>query len=119
MKGTSVRGGGVLMVLLSVVGAASVTTLTWVGYRSVKEWRRSAALIATRRAQSEADRLFTAVTRDMRAVQASVLPTLNSRAFHAVQPSQVDHRVSSALARYPYPELFVSWDHEARTDVIF
>jgi hypothetical protein len=46
----------------------SVAILTWYGYHAIREWQRSSTLLASRRADEAAERLVTALTRDMRGV---------------------------------------------------
>jgi signal transduction histidine kinase len=90
---------------LAVGLIVSVGTLAWVAYRATGEWQRSASLLAQRRADAAADLLVTAITRDMRGVQTSVLSSLR---FDEVRPNPILelNGVGSALARYPYPEVF-------------
>jgi signal transduction histidine kinase len=90
---------------VSVGAVVSVAALAWLGYRAVTEWQRSAELAAQRNADAAADLLFTAITRDMRGVQASVLPTLQVRGPTTGGLLDVN-AVASAFARYPYPEVF-------------
>jgi signal transduction histidine kinase len=83
----------------------SVVMLAWLGYRAISEWQRSAKLLAQRRADAAVDLLVTAITRDMRAVQASVL---SSPRFDELRAGLIPdlNGVGSAFARYPYPEAF-------------
>jgi signal transduction histidine kinase len=83
----------------------SVGVLSWLGYRAITEWQRSAELVAERNATTSADLLLTAVTRDMRGVQRTVLSALlleESRYGATLNLNDV----ASAFARYPYPEAF-------------
>ena len=54
-----------LPLVLSAAAAVSIAALTWFGARAILEWRHSAALLASRRAESVADLLITSLTRDM------------------------------------------------------
>lgn len=84
---------------------ASTATLVVLGYTAVARWQQSARLLAQRRADAGVELLVTALTRDMRGVQTSVLPQLVLE--QQVTQSQLDvHSVGSAFARYPYPEAF-------------
>src|SRR5262245_22725799 len=94
-----------LTLLLSVAAAASVAALTWFGGRAILEWRHSAALLASRRAESAADLLVTSLTRDMRAVQTSILA-----APHSADAAEIYDLIGVAFARYPYPEAFFTAD---------
>lgn len=87
----------------------SIALLTWFGYRAVAGWERSSAQLAERRASEVADLLATALSRDMRGVQNSVLA---SPYFDSVtlDPSHgIARLVATAFARYPYPESFFAW----------
>jgi signal transduction histidine kinase len=87
----------------------SVVTLAWLGFLASREWQRSSVALVQRRADEAARMLVTAVTRDMRAVQTSVLtsPTWDEFAFDS--PSEIATLVATAFARYPYPESFFAW----------
>jgi signal transduction histidine kinase len=84
----------------------SVALLTWFGYHAIREWQRSSALLVERRADAAADLLVSALTRDMHAVQKSVLASPDWDAFMLDPPYDVGNIVASAFARYPYPESF-------------
>jgi signal transduction histidine kinase len=85
--------------------AVSAIALAWLAYRAISGWQRSATLVAQRNADAAVDLLATALIRDMRGVQTSVLSTLSID--DGTGPALLDlNAVSSAFARYPYPELF-------------
>jgi signal transduction histidine kinase len=89
---------------VTIGAVVSVVALAWLGYRAIAEWQRSAEFIAHRNAEDAADLLLTAVTRDMRGVQANVLPALQ---IDDGGPGPLDlNAVASAFARYPYPDAF-------------
>jgi len=83
----------------------SVLILAVVGYRAIDEWQHSASLLAERRADGAAEQLLTAITRDMRGVQTSVLAalTLDEEAPDFLLDLNA---VGSAFARYPYVDIF-------------
>src|SRR5262245_22532422 len=90
---------------LAVGLAVSAVALAWLGYRAITEWQRSATLLAQRNADAAADLLVTALTKDMRGVQSSVLASLLFD--EAARDPFLDlNAVGSAFARYPYPEVF-------------
>ncbi len=90
---------------LAVGLAVSAVALVWLGYRAITEWQRSARLLAQRNADAAADLLVTALTKDMRGVQSSVLASLLFD--EATRHPLLDlNAVGSAFARYPYPEVF-------------
>jgi signal transduction histidine kinase len=92
----------------------SVAILSWFGYRAMTGWERSARLLADRRANQTADLLLTALSRDMRGVQHSVLSSPYWDAFMADPSADITTLVASAFARYPYPESFFAWRGEPR-----
>jgi signal transduction histidine kinase len=100
-----VLSGRRLTVLMIGGIVLSMTFLAWFGYRTIREWRRSSLLLDRQRADAAADLLVTALTRDMRAVQTSVL-SQESNGFLSAEPYDISDLVASAFARYPYPEAF-------------
>jgi signal transduction histidine kinase len=96
----------------------SVAILTWYGYHAIREWQRSSTLLASRRADEAAERLVTALTRDMRGVQDLVLSSPHSNEFMLDPPYDLSNLVASAFARYPYPESFFSWRNAANPDAV-
>jgi len=88
---------------------ASVVTLAWLGFLVSREWERSSVLLVQRRADEMARILVTAVTRDMRGVETTVLNSPIWDDFTFESPYDVATLVATAFARYPYPELFFAW----------
>lgn len=88
-------------VVISAIG------LAWLGYRAIREWQQQATLLAQRSADAAVDLLVTGITRDMRAVQMSVLGSLR---LDGMRPgATLDlNALNSAFARYPYPDAFFS-----------
>ena len=89
----------------------SVALLSTFSYRAVREWQRSATLLAESRAQQGADLLAAALTRDMRAAQLSLLSSPDW--YDAASFSEVSHLIAGAFARFTYPEAFFSWSGDA------
>ena len=85
---------------------AAICVLTWFGYRATRGWEHGSALLLERRANEAADLLVTALTRDMHAVQRSVLLPADWNAFMQDPPYDVSTVVAGAFARYPYPDAF-------------
>ena len=75
----------------------SVALLSTFSYRAVREWQRSATLLAESRAQQGADLLAAALTRDMRAAQLSLLSSPDW--YDAASFSEVSHLIAGAFAR--------------------
>lgn len=104
------------------LGAAvvcGVVALAWSGYRAATEWQGSSALLVERRARDLADLLTTALTRDMRGLQASVLsgPGWTARSFEP--PYDIRDVVATAFARYPYPDFFFGWREAPGVAAVF
>ena len=91
----------------------SVALLAWFGLRASREFQESSRLLVQRRAEDSARLLVAAVTRDMRAVQGTVLAQATWDEFDPAGSRAVSALVAGAFARYPYPETFLAWD--ART----
>ena len=98
-------------VLVGIVAILSLAALVWLGYGAVTEWQRSAQMLAQRRAEAAADLLVTALTRDMRGVQGSVLSSAQR-----THTADVYDLIAGAFARYPYPEVFFESANLTRTD---
>ena len=93
-------------VWLAVGVCSSVLVLIGFGYLATREWKRSSALVVERRENQAADLLVTALTRDMQAVQRSVLSSAEWDVSTLDSPYDLANIVASAFARYPYPEAF-------------
>jgi signal transduction histidine kinase len=98
-----------LAALLALGVCGSVAVLGLSAYRAVREWERTAILLAERHAQEGADMLALALTRDMRGAQESVLSSEDWLDSSPFGPGDVRNLVSSTFARFPYPELFFKW----------
>jgi signal transduction histidine kinase len=99
----------VLAVPMALGVCLSVALLSWFGFRAIREWQRSSRLLLEQRMQSAADLLVTALSRDMRAVQDSVLLSARWTAPMLDAPYDITPILASAFARYPYPESFFGW----------
>src|SRR5262249_35475177 len=89
----------------------------WLGEVGREEWERSSMSVAQRRADAAVDLLVAALTRDMRGAQATVLSSPRRDQYLASLPSGVQ-AVTSAFARYPYPEVFFTAESLERSDAI-
>lgn len=107
-----------LLLTASVVVAVCLAMglTVWITYRALVEWQQTARELATRRAVTAVDLLVTALARDMSAVQISVLSDTRAHELPS-SPDAID-LVSSAFARYPYPEAFFAW-HASPPSVVF
>ncbi|MCX6553006.1 MAG: HAMP domain-containing sensor histidine kinase, partial [Acidobacteria bacterium] len=109
MTGILDRAARLLTSALVVAVVLAFAAFGWFGYRAVNGWRYSATLLASQRAAEAADRLVTALGRDMRGVQSTVLNSAQWDQFMLDPPYDVRTLAASAFARYPYPESFFAW----------
>lgn len=110
---------GRLSAWLAGLICCGVAALAWLGYRAANEWHESSAQLVERRTQEIADLLTTAVTRDMRAVQVSILDGREWDLQSLGAPYEMNDTVQSAFARYPYPEVFFAWQGSPDRAVFF
>jgi len=101
--------------LIAGIGAA-VAVLVWFGYTTSLEWRHSSEQLLTRRTEEMADLLVRALARDMRGVHDQVLRTVQREQIALDHPEEITDIVSTAFARYPYPECFFVWSAAAADD---
>lgn len=87
----------------------SAAVLAWLGYHAVSEWQDSAEQSAEYRGAAAADLLVVALTRDMRALQSVVLPSMHG-GHVGWDESDVLRKAASAFAKYPYPNVFFAWE---------
>ena len=104
------------LLALSVCGSVAILGLS--AYRAVREWERTATLLAERHAQEGADMLALALTRDMRGAQESVLSSQDWLDSTPNGSGDVRNLVASTFARFPYPELFFRWRGLGREDSV-
>src|SRR5215475_4305075 len=94
------------LVLAIGLGLATAS-LSWLGYRASQEWQKSTKLVEERRADEVTTLLSTALARDMRGVQQSILVPFQTEQL--VQPHEISNIVVRAFAQFPYPESFFVW----------
>lgn len=102
---------------LWIVTAAAIgvpAMLAYLGFRATEEWQRSTGMLVEQRTSETVTLMIMALNRDMRAVQGEVLPRLESLNS---QPALYDlsDEITTAFARFPYPESFFTWDGRAGT----
>jgi signal transduction histidine kinase len=94
-----------------ILAAALIGTtilLMWFGYRATAEWQRSTRMLVEQRTLEVTTLAITAISRDMRGVQAQVLPQLDPIEPQS-EPYVLGDEVAKVFARFPYPESFFSW----------
>ncbi|HZR25309.1 MAG TPA: hypothetical protein VFA59_17065, partial [Vicinamibacterales bacterium] len=87
----------------------SAAALVWIGYTAIREWQRAATMVAMRNSEAAADLLESALARDMRAAQTSVLAAAERDGLILSSNEDLLRPIASALARYPYLETFFAW----------
>ncbi len=103
LRQTLARRAGPLLTACVLVAVAALGVL---GHRAVSEWRDSATLLAQRQADAAANLLVTALAKDMRGVQMSLVGPAWNSPFHPEPLPDLGHRIAGLFARYPYPEAF-------------
>src|SRR5262249_27517669 len=83
----------------SLIGATIL--LMWFGYRAASEWQHSTRLLVEQRTLEVETLAIMAINRDMRGVQAQVLPQLDPIASQS-EPYQLGDEVAKVFARFPY-----------------
>lgn len=104
---------------ITIAIAIALATLAYFGYRATREWQRSAGQFVERRIEETADLLVTALTRDMRGVQNSVLASRDWTPYSEDSLTDMSDQVAGAFARYPYPESFFGWQAGSDQSVVF
>jgi signal transduction histidine kinase len=106
--------------IIAVGLCASVGLLVWVGFQAVRERQRSSLLLAQQRMNTAADVLATALSRDMRGAEYSVLQSVQPGTGILETSHELGPLFASAFARYPYPESFFVWRGEpVASNVVF
>lgn len=114
-----VAWGGWLTAALAAAVCLGIATLLGFGYRATREWQRSSEMLMAREAEESADLLVTAVTRDMRGAHSRVLANRDWGELSLDSLTDTSDQVSTAFARYPYPESFFTWQQNSPHGVVF
>jgi signal transduction histidine kinase len=96
---------------LAVCAGLSVALLAGFGYAAVRGWQRSSLALSDRRTEEAAAVLASALTKDMQAVQRSVLASADWTESMLASPLDEFGPVASAFARYPYADWFFASSH--------
>ena len=110
--------GTPLLPFLTLAICLAVMALAVYGYRAVREWRHSSAVLVERATRDGADLLVTAITRDMHGAQALVLANRDAGDYATQAPPDFSSQVSAAFTRFPYPESFFGW-RRTDADLVF
>ena len=104
---------------ISIAISIALAALAYFAYRATREWQRSARQFVERRIEESADLLVTALTRDMRGVQSSVLASRDWAPYSEDSLTDLSDQVAGAFARYPYPESFFVWQAGPDQPMVF
>jgi signal transduction histidine kinase len=96
----------VALILCIVIATA---TMTWLGYRSTREWVSTTRVSVERHGNELLALLVTALNYDMKGAHISVLVPINQSNLNHTRPYDLADRFARAFARFPYPESFFSW----------
>jgi signal transduction histidine kinase len=97
-----------IALLLGAGLCLTVAGLLALSYLSLREWRRSSEMLAEQRAEVALALLSTALNKDMKGAQFSVLLPLELEDM-VEPPDDLLDIVARAFARFPYPESFFVW----------
>ena len=97
--------------VLIVLALAGIVALVAFGYRVTRDWEQGVNTRIVGQTEESADLLLTAINRDMRGAQTTILA---SRDWDAPLPTNtadldITEQVATTFARYPYPESFFTW----------
>jgi len=87
----------------------ATAALVALGYYATREWQRMARRSSDQRASEMLTLVATALDRDMKGAQVSVLVPLNQQTLKLDPPYDLAERFARAFARFPYPESFFAW----------
>src|SRR5262245_50125936 len=101
-------------VWMAVVGLGGVFALGYAALWLASELQHNALLLADRQSELAARILTSAITRDMRGAQTTVLDSPEVKTARFDSTLDLEEIVARAFARYPYPECFFAWSSEHR-----
>jgi signal transduction histidine kinase len=101
-------GAWSLLTILLLGGIAAVLAS---GYRATRDWEQEVATRIAHQTEESADLIITAINRDMRGAQATILANRDWDTSLPADAADVDmtEQVATTFARYPYPESFFTW----------
>lgn len=112
-RGTGRSAGTTAFLVLGAALCLATAALLWLGYRATVEWDRSEAQLADRRASEKLALLMTALDRDMKGAQLTVLVPINQEQLAGGGSAGLSALFARAFARFPYPESFFVWSRPA------
>ena len=106
-------------VWLAAIALAGVLALGFAALRLASQLEHNALLLADRQIELAARILTSAITRDMRGAQTSVLDSPEVKTARFDSTLDLEELVARAFARYPYPECFFAWSAEHSQVILF
>jgi signal transduction histidine kinase len=105
----------IALAALALVLGIATAGLALLGYRAAQAWRGSAGMLVENRTEEIATLLVSAITKDMRGVQESILIPMQPRVLAEARPFELSDTFLRAFAQFPYPESFFVWKSKAES----
>ena len=109
MTGSARQGATFKALALAVCLALATVVMSWLGYRSTREWQRSTVESAETRGNEVLAFLTVALERDMKGGQITVLLPFNQALLNTSTVYDLADRFAGGFARFPYLDSFFVW----------
>jgi signal transduction histidine kinase len=104
------RQAAIKALTLAVGLALATVMMSWLGYRSTREWQRSTVESAETRGNEVLAFLTVALERDMKGGQITVLLPFNQALLNTSTVYDLADRFAGGFARFPYVDSFFVWE---------
>ena len=105
----------IVMTFVIAMFAATVG-LVWFGYVATREWRDGTNLLLERRANEALALVRAALSADMKGAWLTAVVPFNTTTLDEDPPFSTVQVAARTFARFPYPESFVVWKQDGRTN---
>jgi len=95
---------------------AATMGLVWFGYVATREWRSGADLLLERRANEALALVHAGLSLDMKGAWLTAIVPFNTTTLEEDPPFGTVQVAARTFARFPYPESFVVWRQDGRSD---
>jgi two-component system phosphate regulon sensor histidine kinase PhoR len=95
---------------------AATMGLVWFGYVATREWRDGTNLLLERRANEALALVRVALSGDMKGAWLTAIVPFNTTTLEEDPPFGTVQVAARTFARFPYPESFVVWRQDGRSD---
>jgi len=95
---------------------AATMGLVWFGYVATREWRSGADLLLERRANEALALVHAGLSLDMKGAWLTAIVPFNTTVLDEDPPFSTVQMAARTFARFPYPESFVLWKQDGRTN---